>query len=1245
LNKEKINKIVILIIMCLFLGTSIIPNISGDNSSNNIKSSNTLCSDWPKFHYDDMNRGFSWATGSAPNNVLWSNKISNHIWYTSPIIANNKLYIGAQDGLYCLDTSNGNVLWDFDTTDVWSTPMYDSGKIYFGTQGDKFYCLDAGTGDEIWSEFHSENVDSSPNMYDGKVFYGDYDGVLHCKDADLGYPHWSYPTGDAIRSSPAIYSYAIYFGSQDHKFYCINADGGYKEWEFTTGDSISSSPSMCYGNVYFGSNDNKVYCLNADYGDKIWEFETSGGIYSSPAVEFGRVYFGSKDWNFYCLDAYTGELIWNYGTGFPIYSSPGIADDRVYFGSDDHKIYCFDADPSDGNDEGINDVNGATYDLIWTYDTGDEVSSSPAIVDNKMYIASEDGTVYCFGQGGQNQAPVADFTYSPSNPQEGDTVYFDASNSYDDGSIVSYLWDFDDDGQFDDGTGVTESYIFYNEGSHPVSLKVTDNQGLTDVEEKTVYVSGGGSNDPPVADFLWTPSNPIIDQTITFDASASSDDGSIVSYLWDFDNDGSFDDGNGLTDTYSYSNAGNHPVSLRVMDDEGLTDTKTKTVYVSGGSDNDPPIADFIWSPSSPNEEDTVTFDASASYDPDGSIISYQWDFDNDGQFDDGTGEMTTYSWSVEGNYPVSLKVTDDDGESDIETKTISVGNVNKPPNADFSFYPNPGIENEPVNFDASSSSDDGSIISYSWEFGDGNSGSGMYTSHTYVYSDYFEATLTVTDNDGLIDSETKTIPIGSGENIRPTVDITYPDDGDELSGTITITGTASDLDGSIYYVEIQIDTEPWQTASGTNVWSKTWNTHDYSDTLHTISARSYDGKEYSSVDSVTVSVQNGGQNEYAELPEFDVNDIWNYNVQNLEINYGNANADGQINNFQAKVIAKNFDYYTLEGSGEFVGSGQLEVQIGENEIIIPINNIEQEFSGEIRLDTSTLGVERIEGEVEIPFDLGLLYYKVVYSLVLSTDTPYDFYDFPIEQDETWIVAAKTFRYQTETDVYQWFPVIGWNVIFHNETDTNIVFDKHTCTCTEVLNGNFKVESDLDNGLYYWYSSNEDIQAITESVGSLMFYGDYITIDYEMILSGCPPNKPNAPIGKSNPKAGETYQYSSSTIDPNGDIIQYGWDWNGDKKVDEWTQFFESAETCVISHKWTSQELNAKKVYVKARDINNEESPWSDPLELESKRLIDNNFNLFDFINKISTRFPVLLKILFNTFFSELSITNCFFKG
>jgi len=182
---------------------------------------------------------------------------------------------------------------------------------------------------------------------------------------------------------------------------------------------------------------------------------------------------------------------------------------------------------------------------------------------------------------------------------------------------------------------------------------------------------------------------------------------------------------------------------------------------------NQSPIASFTANPTSGIAPLEVAFDASNSSDSDGNIISYAWDF-KDGST--GSGQTITHTFSSTGSYNVELTVTDNDGATGSATKNVTVIEApNQPPTANFTATPISGVVPLQVSFNTSSSSDsDGNIISYAWDFKDGNTGSGETINHTFSSIGSYNVKLTVTDNEGATDSTTKTITVTEPPNQSP---------------------------------------------------------------------------------------------------------------------------------------------------------------------------------------------------------------------------------------------------------------------------------------------------------------------------------------------------------------------------------------------------------------------------------------------------------------------------------------------
>jgi hypothetical protein len=140
---------------------------------------------------------------------------------------------------------------------------------------------------------------------------------------------------------------------------------------------------------------------------------------------------------------------------------------------------------------------------------------------------------------------------------------------------VSYEWDLDGDGQYDDATGVEVTTRFGLPGDRTAGLRVTDD-GETVTNTETVTVT-----DPPSAAFSVNVSDPRVNEPVRLDATNSTDsDGTIVSHDWDLDGDGIYE-ASGETVTTNFSTPGTVTVSLRVTDDDGVSDTASEMIHTT----------------------------------------------------------------------------------------------------------------------------------------------------------------------------------------------------------------------------------------------------------------------------------------------------------------------------------------------------------------------------------------------------------------------------------------------------------------------------------------------------------------------------------------------------------------------------------------------------------------------------------------------------------------------------------------
>ena len=232
--------------------------------------------------------------------------------------------------------------------------------------------------------------------------------------------------------------------------------------------------------------------------------------------------------------------------------------------------------------------------------------------------------------------------------------------------MVGYQWNFGD-GAF--AAGAMPVYAYPATGTYTVTLTVTDSDGLTHSAVTTAQVTDGSGLLSPVAR-IGGPYGGTVATPVSFDGSASSDaDGTIVRFDWTF-GDGTADSGAQLM--HVYHSVGVYTVVLTVTDDSGRTGNATTTAEIAPVVVNQAPTAN-AGGPYAGRPDVPVAFDGRLSADPDGSVVSYAWDF-GDGSQAVWDQPNATHSYAAAGNYTVTLRVLDDDDTySAAATASVSI--------------------------------------------------------------------------------------------------------------------------------------------------------------------------------------------------------------------------------------------------------------------------------------------------------------------------------------------------------------------------------------------------------------------------------------------------------------------------------------------------------------------------------------------------------------------------------------------
>jgi PKD repeat protein len=310
---------------------------------------------------------------------------------------------------------------------------------------------------------------------------------------------------------------------------------------------------------------------------------------------------------------------------------------------------------------------------------------------------------------------------------------------------------------------------------------------------------------------------------IKFDASnvpVNRNKYQIVSHNWDFD-DG--DTGTAQIVSHIYDEKGTFDVKLEVM----IRDKKTQEIAVGGeyhvtvSVTNQALTASFEADPQSGEAPLEVKFDASKSVDPDGNIATYEWDLDGDDEFDDAEGETAEYEFEKIGKHTVSLRVTNSIGEFDVSEKDIDVKEKSLP-EAVITEANTADIYEVGKNYifkADDSTSPNGKITGYEWDFGDGSRPETTKTAaHSFDGEGSYVVVLTVTDEKDKESSSEITVNVGALRG-APKANITT---------TPGLAGDSRLLDGKVPFTVV-FDASG-STDSDGNIVDYTWNFGDGSE-------------------------------------------------------------------------------------------------------------------------------------------------------------------------------------------------------------------------------------------------------------------------------------------------------------------------------------------------------------------------------------------------------------------------------
>lgn len=345
-------------------------------------------------------------------------------------------------------TSEPKVAWTFQAgAAVRSAPVFYKDRIYVGSLDGHFYCLDAGTGKEVWKVPAAEPLvggfEGSACIKNGVVYFGAVDGTIFAVDAASGEERWRKKAGKEVFSTPAVAYETVFFFTDgralgfdihngkkvwraqksqappnrvavtldpDFLYYAVKDAFGLMQVNLENEKAVRFQTSGMYSRSTVAMNDTHIAVTNAGniggapgypgitvfdrstmqptFPPRFIEEHLEPGerlpTYSSPGLFEGLVFIGMDSGFFYAIDAVSGETKWTFKAG-PFRSSPSISapDNTLYVGSKDGNLYALDA------------LTGAKR---WAFPTGSMVFSDPVVHDGRVFVGNEAGQVICLGR-------------------------------------------------------------------------------------------------------------------------------------------------------------------------------------------------------------------------------------------------------------------------------------------------------------------------------------------------------------------------------------------------------------------------------------------------------------------------------------------------------------------------------------------------------------------------------------------------------------------------------------------------------------------------------------------------------------------------------------------------------------------------------------------------------------------------------------------------------------------------------
>ena len=359
-----------------------------------------------------MDVPISWDVESG-DGILWKTEVPVH-GFNSPIVWGDRLFFtgGDEEGfeVFCYDANTGDELWTKTVETSVELPEVSEDTGYaapsMATDGQRVFAIFV-TGDLAAFDFDGnpvwqKNLGVPENPYgmgsspisDGQRLFVQYDHEETQKvmafDCATGEQVWQTPRAHISWSSPALIEADgnLQLVLNDEEFVtAYDPASGKQLWQVKClGGEVAPSPAFNGKDVVFVANEYaqaSALKLNGSTPEILWQYDEYLPEISSPLAAEDRFFITTTAGDIICLDAATGKVKWEQECDEGFSSSPVLVGDKVYTIDLGGVVHIFDA-------------TADTYHEIAAIEMGEPVYSTPAFLDNRIYIRGDEN-LYCIG--------------------------------------------------------------------------------------------------------------------------------------------------------------------------------------------------------------------------------------------------------------------------------------------------------------------------------------------------------------------------------------------------------------------------------------------------------------------------------------------------------------------------------------------------------------------------------------------------------------------------------------------------------------------------------------------------------------------------------------------------------------------------------------------------------------------------------------------------------------------------------